>query len=173
MLTVDYSRWGQDPDILRVLGLKAEHPRTRERFLALYEICGEKNASQVGRETGRNPQTVMAWGHRYNTVGPEALMYQHTGGRPPFYPAPGTGHRSSDSRCPEAGRDPTTGADRTTRAALDSETVAGLAPSAGSGRVLSGDDPAGAQAVGLVLEKSPETLESSGSRPTRGVSGKA
>jgi hypothetical protein len=38
MLTVDYSRWGQDPDIFRVLGLNAEHPRTRERFLALYEI---------------------------------------------------------------------------------------------------------------------------------------
>jgi hypothetical protein len=34
MLTVDYNRWGQDPDILRGLGLKAEHPRTRERFLA-------------------------------------------------------------------------------------------------------------------------------------------
>src|SRR5512144_967291 len=153
MLTVEYSRWGQDPDILRVLGLKAEHPRTRERFLALYEICGEKNASQVGRETGRNPQTVMAWVHRYNTVGPAALMYQHTGGRPPFYPAPGTGHRSSDSQCLEAGRDPTTGADRTTRAALDSETVAGVAPSAGPGRVLSGDDPAGAQAVGLVSWK--------------------
>ena len=88
MLTVDYSRWGQDLDILRVLGLNAEHPRTRERFLALYEICGDKNASQVGRETGRNPQTVMEWVHRYNTVGPAALVYQHTGGRSPFLPRP-------------------------------------------------------------------------------------
>jgi len=34
MLTVDYSRWGQDPEILRGLGLNADHPRTRERFLA-------------------------------------------------------------------------------------------------------------------------------------------
>ena len=81
MLIVDYSRWGQDPDILRVLGLNAEHPRTRERFLALYEICGDKNASQIGRETDRNPQTVMEWVHRYHTVGPAALVYQHTGGR--------------------------------------------------------------------------------------------
>jgi len=88
MLTIDYSRWGQDPDIFRVLGLNAEHPRTRERFLALYEICGDKNASQVGRETGRNPQTVMAWVHRYNTVGPVALVYQRTGGRSPFLPRP-------------------------------------------------------------------------------------
>lgn len=83
MLRVDYSRWGQDPEILRGLGLQAEHPRTRERFLALYEICGDKNASQVGRETGRNPQTVMAWVHRYHMEGPAALVYQRTGGRKP------------------------------------------------------------------------------------------
>jgi hypothetical protein len=86
MLTVDYSRWDQDPDILRSLGLNAEHPRTRERFLALYEICEDKSASQVGRDTGRNPQTVMAWVHRYNLEGPAALVYQHTGGRSPFLP---------------------------------------------------------------------------------------
>ena len=88
MLAVEYSRWGQDPDILRVLGLNAEQPGTRERCLAWYEIGGEKNASHVGRETGRNPQTVMAWVHRYNTVGPAALVYQHRGGRPPFLPQP-------------------------------------------------------------------------------------
>ena len=88
MLTVDYSRWGQDLDILRVLGLNAEHPRPRERFLALYDIGGDKNASQVGRETGRNPPMVMEWVHRYHTVGPAALVYQPTGGRSPFLPRP-------------------------------------------------------------------------------------
>jgi hypothetical protein len=88
MLTVDYSRWGHDLDILRVLGLNAEHPRTRERFLALYDLGGDKNASQVGRETGRNPQPVREWVHRYHTVGPAALGYQHTAGRPPFLPRP-------------------------------------------------------------------------------------
>jgi hypothetical protein len=84
MLTIDYSRWGQDPDLVRGRGLKAEHPRTRERFLALYEICGDKNASQVGRETSRNPHTVMEWGHRYHPVGPAALGYPPPGGRSPF-----------------------------------------------------------------------------------------
>jgi hypothetical protein len=173
MLTVEDSRWGHDPDLVRVLGLKAEHPRTRERFLALSASCGEKHVRQGGRETGRNPPTVMAWGHRYHTVGPAALLYPPTGGRPPCYPAPGTGHRSSESRGPEAGRNPAPGADRTARAAVDAETVAGLAPGAGSGRGLSGADPAGAPAVRRVLEKSPEPLESSGSRPARGVAGKA
>ena len=159
MLTVDYSRWGQDPEILRVLGVNAEHPRTRERFLALYEICEGKNASQVGRETNRNSQTVMTWVHRYNTVGPAALVYQHTGGRPLFYPAPGAAHRSGYSRRFDAGSDPTARANCTASSALDPEAAAGLAPGAGPGRVLSGDDPAGAQAVRLFLEKSPETLK--------------
>jgi hypothetical protein len=84
MLTVDYNRWDQEPETLRALGLNAQHPRTRERFLALYEICGDQNASQVGRETGRNPQTVMDWVHRYNEGGPTALVYQHTGGPRPI-----------------------------------------------------------------------------------------
>lgn len=85
MLTVDYNRWDQDPEILRARGLHAQHPRTRERFLALYEICGgDQNASQVGRKTGRNPQTVMDGVHRYNERGPVALVYQHTGGRSPL-----------------------------------------------------------------------------------------
>jgi hypothetical protein len=88
MLTVEYSRWGQDPDLVRVLGLNAAHPRPRERFLALSASCGEKHASQVGRETGHNPPTVMAWGHRYNTVGPAALGSQPTGGRFLVLPRP-------------------------------------------------------------------------------------
>src|SRR5512144_2351380 len=88
MLTVEYSRWGQDPDLLRVLGLDAEHPRTPERFLALYEMGGDKSASQIGRETGRHPHPVMAWVPRYNSVGPAVLVYQRTGGRYPFLPQP-------------------------------------------------------------------------------------
>lgn len=84
MLTIDYNRWNQAPEILRALGLNAQHPRTRERFLALYEMCSDPNASQVGRQTGRNPQTVMDWVHRYNEGGPTALVYQHTGGRSPL-----------------------------------------------------------------------------------------
>ena len=55
--------------------------------MALYEIeiCNGKSATKVGRETGRNPQTVMEWVHRYNRSGIKALLYQHTGGHPPFY----------------------------------------------------------------------------------------
>ncbi|WP_373695809.1 helix-turn-helix domain-containing protein [Brunnivagina elsteri] len=54
--------------------------------MALYEVSNGKSATQVGRETGRNPQTVMEWVHRYNQAGISALEYQHTGGHPPFFP---------------------------------------------------------------------------------------
>jgi hypothetical protein len=69
MLRVEYARWDQTPADLRELAMSASHPRTRERFLALYEITQESCATRL---------------HLYNTRGPEALVYQRTGGRPPF-----------------------------------------------------------------------------------------
>ena len=84
MLRVDPARWGQTPADLRRLAMNAPHPRTRERFLALYEITQESCATRVAERTLRHPQTVMEWLPLYNTRGPEALVYQRTGGRPPF-----------------------------------------------------------------------------------------
>ncbi|MFM7788874.1 MAG: hypothetical protein ACKO90_12240 [Microcystis panniformis] len=58
MLKVDCERWNQSLETLREEALRARHPRTRERLMALYEICGGKNATQIGKDTGRNPQTI-------------------------------------------------------------------------------------------------------------------
>ncbi|MEH2084864.1 MAG: helix-turn-helix domain-containing protein [Nostoc sp.] len=85
MLKVECDRWNQSSSILRQEALKANHARTRERLMALYEICNGKSATQVGRETRRNPQTIMEWVHRYNISGIEVLRYQHTGGHPPLF----------------------------------------------------------------------------------------
>src|SRR5512141_3284112 len=82
MLRVDHARWGQTPTDLRRLAMSASHLRTRERFLALYEITQESCATRIAERTHRHPQTVMEWLHLYNTGGPEALTYQRTG--PPF-----------------------------------------------------------------------------------------
>ena len=84
MLKVDTQRWHQSPEQLREQAVQSSHPRTRERFMGLYEIVQGKSATQVGRETGRNPQTVMAWVHRYNHLGPDALRYCRSGGHPPL-----------------------------------------------------------------------------------------
>jgi transposase len=86
MLHVDYARWDQTPEDLRRLATSAAHQRTRERFLALYEITQESCATRVAARTRRHPQTVMEWLHLYNSRGPEALAYRRTGGRPPFAP---------------------------------------------------------------------------------------
>jgi transposase len=85
MLKVECKKWNQSLEMLREEALKAEHPRTRERLMALYEICGGKNATQIGKNTGRNPQTIMEWVHRYNEQGLEAIKYQRTGGRLPLF----------------------------------------------------------------------------------------
>jgi transposase len=66
------------------MALSAAHARSRERFLALYDIAQGACTTQVAMQTGRHPQTVMGWLHAYNEHGPEALTYQRTGGRPPF-----------------------------------------------------------------------------------------
>ena len=84
MLHVDYDRWDQTPEDLRQLAMRAAHQRTRERFLALYEITQASCATQVAARTQRHPQTVMKWLHLYNTRGPETLTFRRTGGRPPF-----------------------------------------------------------------------------------------
>jgi transposase len=81
MLRVECTRWGQTPADLRRLAMSAPHPRTRERFLALYEITQESNATRVASGIGRHPQKVRQWVHRYNGGGPDAVSYRRTGGR--------------------------------------------------------------------------------------------
>ena len=84
MLRVQIAEWDQTPETLREYALRANHPRTRERFMALYEITQGQSATQVARQSERNPQTVMEWVHRYNVLGPDALTFRHTGGHPPL-----------------------------------------------------------------------------------------
>ncbi len=83
MLNVQLEKWQQTPETLRELALQAQHPRTRERLLALYEIARGQSATQLAYQSDRNPQTVMEWVNRYNTYGSEALTYRHSGGHPP------------------------------------------------------------------------------------------
>ncbi len=86
MLKINTAKWQQTPESLRQLAVLEEHPRTRERLMAVYEITQGKCSSLVARETKRNPQTLMEWVHQYNNFGSEALMFKHTGGHPPLCP---------------------------------------------------------------------------------------
>lgn len=84
MLKVKYHQWNESIERLREMSLTAKHPRTRERFMALYEICLGKSATLVGQQTNRNPQTIMDWVHRYNQSGADASIFRQTGGHPPL-----------------------------------------------------------------------------------------
>jgi transposase len=82
MVRPDLEKWNQKAEDLRRLAIEAEHPRSRERFQALYMIGSkQKKASQWAKEIKRQKQTVLGWVHRYNEDGPDKLQYQHTGGR--------------------------------------------------------------------------------------------
>lgn len=81
MVRPDFAKWEQSVEEIRRLSIEAGHPRSRERFQALYIIGGEQQtASQWAREIGRQKQTVLKWVHRYNELGPSALYYQASGG---------------------------------------------------------------------------------------------
>jgi hypothetical protein len=86
MVRPEPAKWGQSLADLRRLSVEAEHPRTRERFLALYMIGNQQtNATRWAAEIGRDDNTVMSWIQKYNTCGPQALHYHRSGGRPPLF----------------------------------------------------------------------------------------
>ena len=97
MVRVDTARWGQNPEDLRRASLHAAHPRSRERFQALYLIAsGRFNATACAAHIGRQDETVLGWAHRYNAHGPDALAYRRTGGRAPLL----TSYRPNNSSMP-------------------------------------------------------------------------
>jgi len=85
MLRPDFNKWGQTAEDMRQLSIQATHPRSRERYQALYWIgTSQTNATQWAQQIGRDDQTVMGWIHLYNAAGPDALLYKRTGGHSPF-----------------------------------------------------------------------------------------
>jgi hypothetical protein len=101
MIRVEMQKWGQSPDDLRRLGLKADHPRTRERFLALSLIAdGTHNATTWAARSGRQDETVLKWLHTYNREGPDALAYRRTGGPTPLLRPARPGNSSTPSPPP-------------------------------------------------------------------------
>ena len=87
MVRIEMAKWGQTLEDLRRAALHAPHPRSRERFQALYLIAaGQFNATACAAHIGRNDETVLAWVHRYNAHGPDAINYRRTGGHSPLLP---------------------------------------------------------------------------------------
>jgi hypothetical protein len=86
MLCVQCEKWGQSLSDLRAQAIDGPNKRTRERFMALYEIASETtNATVWAADNGRHYQSVQSWIHAYNVGGPEAVTYRHTGGWAPLF----------------------------------------------------------------------------------------
>lgn len=82
MVRPDFEKWNQKAEDIRRLSIETEHPRSRERFQALYMIgARQKKASQWAKEIKRQKQTVLGGVHDYNEYGPDSILYQHSGGR--------------------------------------------------------------------------------------------
>ena len=50
MIRPDFEKWDQDCETVRVLGIEADHRRSRERFQALYMIGSGKATPLNGRK---------------------------------------------------------------------------------------------------------------------------
>lgn len=86
MLRPNFEKWDQDSREMLQLSTGADHPRTRERCLALYMIgTGQSNASQWAKEIGRNSMTVQNWVKAYNEQGMAGITYKHRGGPAPLF----------------------------------------------------------------------------------------
>lgn len=86
MLEPDYSKWGQTLDDLFQASIHSEHPRTRERFAALFHLASTGGgATAYAEQIGRDRCTVMDWVHLYNQRGPNAMTYRRTGGTRPLF----------------------------------------------------------------------------------------
>ena len=86
MLRVEHEKWEQSLSDLYDRAMKAPHARTRERFMALYEIAGHQaNATTWAAKVGRHFQSVHSWVHAYNESGPDALTFRHAGGWTPLF----------------------------------------------------------------------------------------
>ena len=75
MVRPDLTKWNQSIDDLLQGSINAQHPRTRERYLALYMIAsGQSNATLWAKQTNRCDESIMKWVHRYNEFGNGSRM---------------------------------------------------------------------------------------------------
>ena len=99
MIRVETAKWRQTVEDLRQASLHAAHPRSRERFQALYLIAsGRFNATSCAAHIGRQDETDQGGAHRSNAAGPDALAYRRTGGRAPLLRRPRSSVSSTRSK---------------------------------------------------------------------------
>lgn len=88
MVRPDFAKWNENAELLRQMEIEASHPRSRERYQALYMVGSQGySASQWAQKIGRENETVLRWIHQYNQGGSGSVGYQHSGGVVPILKA--------------------------------------------------------------------------------------
>jgi transposase len=88
MVRPDFAKWQESAETMRQLSIEAEHPRSRERYQALYIVgSGQCTARQWAQVIGREDETVLRWIHDYNAGGSGRVSYRHSGGVRPLFSA--------------------------------------------------------------------------------------
>jgi len=77
------ARWHLDVPAVRERIYRAETPRERERWHALWLLAQGWTAAQVAEALGRDPHTVGTWLRAFTDGGPATVAIEQAGGSPP------------------------------------------------------------------------------------------
>ena len=89
MVRPDFAKWNESAELMRELSIEDRHPRSRERYQALYMVGSKQfNARQWAQATSREDETILRWIHQYNEGGSNSVGYQHSGGVLPMFSLP-------------------------------------------------------------------------------------
>ena len=76
-------RWEMNTRDLHRRMILAPTPRERERWHAVWLLAQGWTASSTAEALGRDPHTIGRWAAAFREGGPEALIFEQTGGSPP------------------------------------------------------------------------------------------
>ena len=76
-------QWEMDARGLHRRLILAPTPRERECWHALWLLAQGWTAAATAEALGRDPHTIGRWASAFGEGGPEALMFEQTGGSPP------------------------------------------------------------------------------------------
>ena len=76
-------RWEMDVRGVRRRMILAPVPRERERWYALWILTQGWTAQATAEALERDPHTIGRWASAFGEGGPEALIFEQTGGAPP------------------------------------------------------------------------------------------
>ncbi len=77
-------QWQMEVKDLRRGMILAPTPRERERWYAILLLAQGGTASATAQALERAPHTIGRWASAFGEGGPEALIFEQTGGSPPL-----------------------------------------------------------------------------------------